>query len=307
MANTSVMNTGAFSQLLLKDFKKVFFDEYASQAEEFGKVFNVVTMDGAYDRYGQVTGLGSMYKLAEGENVPQESFTQGNEKIIYPEDFGLALAITENMYNDDRVGIMKKGFQELGRSAAYTKELIAWDLLNSGFVSTKRVGIDGQPLFATHNLINGGTYSNVAPAGSAISNTTLQAMFNVFDKMTNEKGVPTPIKPAVLIVAPEKRFIAETYLRSEYNPEQPAGSAPNLINTVGNKGLSFFVSHYLTSSTAWFVLSEKTKHDLNLFIRQPLKLLNWDEPSKRIAVFQATMRCTADFVNWYGTYGNSGA
>lgn len=302
--NTSVMNTGAFSQVISRDFKKIFFDEYAKQPTEYTAVFNVQNMDGAYDRYGQVTGLGSLYKIAEGETVPQESFVQGNEKLIYPEDFGLALAITENMYDDDKTGIMKKGFQELGKAAALTKELICWDLLNSGFVTTKRVGIDGGALFATHNLIGGGTYSNVAGAGLALSNTSLQAAFNVFEKMVNEKGKPTPIKPAVLVVPPELRFAAETYLKNEYNPE---ASISHLTNVVGNKGVTFMVSHYLTSSTAWFLLAEKSAHDLNFFVRKPLALKQWDEPSKRIAVFQATMRCTADFVNWYGTYGNAGA
>lgn len=304
MANTSVMNTGAFSQLILKDFKEIFDDSYAKQAEEYTAFCNVKTMDGAYDRYGQVTGLGSLYKIAEGESVPQESFTQGNEKFIYPEDFGLALAITEDMYMDDRTGIMKKGFQELGKSAAYTKELLCWDLLNSGFVTTKRVGIDGGALFASHTLVGGGTYSNVAGVGSALSNTSLQAAYNVFDKMVNEKGVPTPIKPALLIVAPEKRFLAETYLKNEYDPEE---TISGIINTVGNKGVEFMVSHYLTSTTAWFVLTDKANHDLNFFVRKPIALKNFDEPRKRIAVFQATMRCTADFVNWYGTYGNAGA
>ena len=300
---TSVMNRGAFSQLILKDYKQIFDDSYAKQAEEYTAFCNVKTMDSSYDRYGQITGLGSLYKIAEGESVPQESFTQGNEKFIYPEDYGLALAITEDMYEDDKTGIMKKGFQELGKSAAYTKELLCWDLLNSGFVTSVRVGIDGGALFSNHTLIGGGTYSNTAGA-AALSNTSLQAAYNVFDKMVNEKGVPTPIKPSLLICPPEKRFLAETYLKNEYDPEE---TISGIINTVGNKGVSFMVSHYLTSTTAWFLLTDKANHDLNFFVRKPIALKNFDEPRKRIAVFQATMRCTADFVNWYGTYGNSGA
>jgi len=44
--NVSVMNTGAFSQLISKDFKKVFFEEYAKQPEEFSKIFKIAKETG---------------------------------------------------------------------------------------------------------------------------------------------------------------------------------------------------------------------------------------------------------------------
>lgn len=160
----SIANTGQFSQLISRDFKSVFFDEFTRTPEEYKSVFNVRTMDGAYEREGQMVGFGAMQEIGEGEPVPYESMTQGNEKTIYPRDFALAFAVTENLWDDDKKGHIKKAFQELGKSAAYTRDLICWDVLNSGFVTTKRTGIDGSALFASHTLFGpyGSTLSNVA-------------------------------------------------------------------------------------------------------------------------------------------------
>ena len=301
--SVSVANTGAFSQLISRDYKKIFFDEFAKQPEEYRAVANVTTMDGAYEKSGQIIGLNALQKIGEGQPVPYDNFTQGNEKTIYPEDFGLAFAITENMYDDDKSGHMKKAFAELGKAAALTRELVFWDLLNSGFVTTKRVGLDSAALFASHTLNGGGSYSNYASSGSALSVTTIQSAYNVFEKMVNERGNPRPAKSRLLIVPPELRFEAETLLKSEYNPE----NAMRQVNTIGNKGVEFMVCHYLSSTTAWFLLTEKQSHDLMFMNRKQLQLKQWDEPSKRLAVFQAAMRFTTDFRNWYGTYGNAGA
>ena len=189
-ASTSAMNTGAFAQLISRDFTNVFFDNYTRQDTEYDKVGNVSTMDGAYIREGQMAGLQALQGVNEGEPVAYDGFIQGNEKTVMPSDFALGVAITRNMYDDDRTGYMKKAFAELGKAAAYTRELKFWDLLNSGFVTTTRVGIDGAALFSSHTLIGGGTYANYAATNSSLSMTTLQAMCDRFELLPNERGIP---------------------------------------------------------------------------------------------------------------------
>jgi phage major head subunit gpT-like protein len=301
--SVSIANTGAFSQLISRDFKKVFFDEFAKQPEEYRSVAKVESMDGAYQREGQIIGFGAMQQIGEGQPIPYENFIQGNEKFIYPDEFGLAFAVTETMWDDDQTGHIKKAFAELGKAAALTREIKFWDLLNSGFVTTKRTGIDGAALFASHTLVGGGTYANYASSASALNYTSLQAAMNVFEKMKNERGNPHPATPKLLIVGPDLRFDAENILKSEYNPD----NANSQVNTVGNKGLQFMVCHYLSSTTAWFLVGDKSEHDLRFINRKQLALKQWDEPSKRIAVFQGAMRFQTHFTNWYGTYGNAGA
>ena len=302
-ATTSVMNTGGFAQLISRDFTNVFFDEYTRQDTEFDKVANVSTMDGAYIREGQLAGLSALQGIGEGEPVAYDSFIPGNEKTVTPSDFALGLAITRNMYDDDKTGFMKKGFSELGKAAAYTRELKFWDLLNSGFVTTTRVGIDGAALFASHTLVGGGTYSNYAATSSSLSMTTLQAMCDRFELLPNERGIPIRIKPKLLIVPPALRWKAEQLIKSEYNPE----NANNEKNTAQITGLQFMVCHFLSSTTAWFLAGDKSDHDMRFIWRKQLQLTATDDFDTRTAKFMAVMRLQTTFFGWRGVDGNAGA
>ncbi len=73
MASTiSVANSGAFSQLISKDYKKVFFDEYKRYPEMYKAVANISTMNSAYDREGEMVGFGALQKIAEGQSIPTD-------------------------------------------------------------------------------------------------------------------------------------------------------------------------------------------------------------------------------------------
>lgn len=306
MASTgSLANTGAFSQLISKDFSEVMFDAYKRTPEEYKSVFNVMTMDSAYIRKGQMVGFGAMQEIGEGQPIPYESMTQGAEKTVYPRDFALAFAVTENLWDDDQKGHIKKAFQELGKAAAYTRELIAWDVLNSALVTTKRTGIDSAALCSAHTLYGpyGGTYTNYATSAGGLNATSLQTAYNAFENNVNDNGIPAPLRPKLVIVPPALRFEAETLLKSQYNPE----NANQQVNTVGNKGVEFMVCHYLTSSTAWFVVADKSDHDLQLLVRKPLALKSTDDFDTRSAKFRAVMRAEASFWDFRGVFANAGA
>lgn len=298
----SPMNTGGFSQFLSKDFNKITMGAYQDSPVEYDKVANVGSMPDAYIREGQAMGLTGLRATGEGELIDMESFVQGNEKYLYPSKFTLSVGITQEMYDDDRTGYMKKSFAELGKAAAYTRDYKFWDIFNSGF-GTTRVGIDGAALFAAHTLLNKSSYSNYAASAGALSMTTLQAALTNFAKMPNENGTPAPTRARILLVPPELRLTAEKLVKSEMNPE----NAYHEKNTNEVTSLQFMVGDYLTSTTAWFLLADKPNHDLRFVNRKPLSLKSYDVPQNEVAVFQASMRFIASFVNWRGVYGNAGA
>lgn len=302
--NISIANTGAFSQLISRDFKKVFFDEYLEIPEEYKAVANVGTMDGAYLREGQLAGLTALQRRGEGEPAAFENFVQGSEKTVYPDDFALGFAVTRNMWDDDKTGHIKKAFAELGKAAAYTREILFWDLFNAGFVTTTRTGIDSAALFAAHSYVNAsGTQSNYAATASSLTMDSLQEAMDHFENLKNEVGRPISMKPKLLVVGPSNRWKAEELLHSEYNPE----NANSAKNTVSDKGLQYMVSHYLSSDTAWFLAADKKNHDLRYLNRKPLALSSWDDPDTGNAKFLASMRALATFFHWRGVYGNAGA
>lgn len=296
------MNTGGFSQLLSRDFNKITPDAYMDTPVEYTALANVSSMPDSYIREGQIMGLTGLRETGEGELIDFEAFKQGNDKTIYPSKFTLALGVTQELYDDDRTGLIKKGFEELGKAAAYTREYKFWDIFNSGFVTTYRTGIDSAALFASHTLLGGGSYSNLGSA-AALSMTSLQALLNCFAKMVKENGVPCPTRARILWVPPELRFVAEKLVKNEYNPE----NANNEKNYGEITSLQFKVMNYATSTTAWFLSADKSNHDIRFINRKPLSLKSYDVPQNEVAVYQASMRFATSFIHYRGVAGNAGA
>lgn len=297
--------TGGFSQALDPSYRKVFFDEYTRIAEEYSKVANISSGDMNFIKEGQMSGFGAMKETGQGEPMFFDRMVQGNEKTVYYKAFTLGFTIPEELYEDDLTGHFKKIPAELGKSAAYTKELEFWDIFNNGFVTTYRTGIDGKALFADdHPTLDadGATQDNEGTA-AALSQTSLQAALDHFENLENERGIPIVKKPKYLIIPPALRWKAKELLLTEAKPY----TADNTVNALYDEGLQYMVCHYLTSDTAWFLVTEPSEHDLRFVWRKKTAFNSWDDPSSRMAFFGASNRFVTTFFDWRGTYGNLGA
>ena len=293
------MVTGGFANLLTKDFEKIFFDEYMRQPEEYKTIAKMSNESTHYVREGDMTGLGAMQEMAEAQAIPFETFEQQNEKKVYFTNFGLGVQFSRNMYDDDLTGHMKKAIAELGKSAAYTRDLRFWDVINSGELAAAaggRDGLDGQPLFsAAHPLTGmavGNTYSNIVDA--ALSKTSLEGACDLFEGMVNDRGIPIVMKPKVLLVPYQLKWKAKELLESVLDPE----SANNTVNTLKGEGLKYQVVHYLTDSDACYLVGGD--HDLRFMWRKPAAFKGTDDFNTDNALFKGTMRFQTSFFHWRG-------
>lgn len=297
------MNTGSFAQLLTKDYEAVVFDEFERWPEEWSQLAKIENHSTYSVKEGEMVGLGAMDATSEGAPILYDGFKQGNEKEITFTNYSKALAITENMYDDDLKWHMKKGMQELGKSAAYTNELEFWDILNTGFVTTYRTGLDSRALFyATHDLFDSASTCANMTTAAALSYTSLQALLDTFDAVKNQKGIPIPYVPQVLWIPPGLKWKAEELLMTPLQPE----NANNAINTVKSiADLKYKIVHYFTSDTAYFVSAQN--HDLRYMRRKGLAFKGTDDFNTGNALMKTSMRFTVDFFDWRGIAGNAGA
>ena len=292
----AVMATGGFSQLLSKDFEKIFFDNYRRNEKEWQRTAKVETGDGAYHREGELLGLTGFQPKGEGQPVPFEQFKQGPEKTVYYDEFGLGVQVTQVMYEDDQTGYMRQAMSELGKAASYTQDLRFWDLLNSGSTAGSTVGINGEILFSdTQPLLGeaGGTYSNVI--NGSLSKTTLEAAIDLFEGMVNENGIPIAMGPPYKLLIPyQLKWKAKELMLSQLDPE----SANNTINTVNDEGISYEIVHYLTDANTCFLVSNE--HDLRHIWRRNVNFKSWDDPNTGNAVFKGDYRSQDTFYRWRG-------
>ena len=314
MGGGGVGTTVNLSQLTIKDFDDIFYDTYTRPTPEYTEFCNVKTADANYWRQGQIGGFGAMYDMDEGDIIKYDVMKQGNEKTIKYQNIGLAVQITQMMREDDRSGIIAKIPELMAKSLLYTCELKGADVLNNGFVTTKRVGLDTLALFsASHTLVDSAsTFSNLGTAGS-LSETTLLELCDDFEAFVNEKGIPTPVKPVLLVIPKELMRVADRLFLTE----KKLGVNDNDVNLIGPKGqvsaaqgttkIQYIVDHYLTSTTAFFVAADKADHDLRFIWRRKMQTKAQDDFNTESWLYKITARLTADFFQSRGIAANAGA
>lgn len=297
-----IMVSGSISNALSRDISKFFFDEYLRQDKEHDKVAKFHTADGNYEKQGVASGLGGLVDTPEGEPLVWHTYKQGSTKTVYFTPIALGVQVTEVAYDDDRQGIVRQIPSQLAKGAAYTKEVKFWDLFNSGFVTTVRSGIDGLALFsAAHVRIDYATNGANLTTAAALSESTLTAAIDTFEALTNQKGIPIKVKPKLLIIPWQLKWVAKRLLLSELRP----GFADNDTNVLKDEGIKYMVCHYLTSATAWFLVADD--HDLNFIWRKQLAMKTGDDINTGNALFKLSGRMTCDFWDWVGAFGNQGA
>jgi hypothetical protein len=299
----SLQTTANLQKLWAQDISKYRFNAYTMTPAQSPDIFNEDTLVGKhYERRAGMVGLATLQSMNEGNAIPFDSLLDGPEKTVYPMKFGLQVQTTNELMQDDRSGIVKQLGAEIGRAQKQTVEYAAWDILNSGFGTTK-VGVDGKALFATdHPLygVPGGTFNNLATG--SLSRTTLQNAIKIYHTMVNDRNLPLKFEPSVLVIHPNLEWKAKELLMSPYDPE----TANRNINPIYNIGLTYYVSRYLTSQTAWFLLPEKSMHDLQILWFTKPQFKSYPDENVESMINKASMRMIATFWDWRPNVASTG-
>lgn len=294
-------STGSAARLLDPGFRFVFFKFLAEHDMEYISDFNVMSSERAYEEDIVFAGLAAVPEKSEGSDVFFDDPIQGNVVRYTHIEYGLGFRVTEIMLEDDLYGVMKRVVTMLARSARHTIETIAWDVFNLAF-DNSRPGQDGVSLCHTaHPLIGGGTQANRPSVDGDLNATNLQAAIDMFERMVDHRGLPVSQIAGRLIIPPELKWKARVTIDS---PNAP-GSMNNDINALKNEDLTFKVSHFLVSTSAWFMSS--AEHDRRFYKRRGVRFRSADDFNSGDSKHKVDMRCCAGFTSFYGTWGTSGA
>src|SRR5580765_861769 len=292
-------NRGQFAQLLASGLMVQGFDVLENIPEEYSSFTDVGTMDGMYEEYQDLAGLGVVRKKPEGEPITYDDPIQGGSIRAIAETFALGWICTKEMLADDRYNKIKQVPKELTPSLKHVVEQTAANLLNNGFSTV--TGIDGVSLFnSAHPLLGGATQSNVHPSNSDFSQTALQDMLVMAETMVNHRGLKRYVKITDLFIPPQLQWVARKVLQSE----QEAGTANNDINVV--KGaVNIHILHYLTSPTAWYLRSAATNY-LKFLWRQKPNTEAADDFDTKGVKHSIDARFTSIAERYEGWFGSTG-
>lgn len=296
-------STGSAARLLDPGFRFIFFRFLAEHDMEYSSVFNIMSSERAYEEDIVYAGLGAVPEKSEGSNVLYDDPIQGNVVRYTHIEYGLGFRVTEIMLEDDLYGVMNKVVQCLARSARHTIETIAWDVVNLAFDNT-RPGQDGVSLCHTaHPLIGGGTQANRPTVDGDLNGSNVQLAMDQFERMVDHRGLPIALMAKRILIPPELKWKARVTLNSAWVP----GSTNNDVNALQDEGLTYDVSHFLVSTSAWFILASQGEHDLRFYKRRGVRFRSADDFDSGDSKHKVDFRCCAGFTSFYGTWGTSGA
>lgn len=296
------MQRAGFTALMIKDLRRVYIEDGQERPLEYPQVFNVEDMETNPIRHRQVSGLGAVPAKPEGTGFTRDEILLGTQKEFTADPFGLAVDVSWELWRDEQYGVMRDMVRGLSRASRHRQEVQAWSVLNNAF-DNAFAGFDGVALCHTaHPGLDGVTRANRPSPDVGLSQTGMQAAILRFESMTNERNQPALLKPSMVVIHANNKFIAREVLGSAHKPY----TADNEINALNAEDMSWMVGHYLTSLTAWFTMTVKSAHDLHFYFRDRPIFDAWDDEDTKGAVFSVYQRHTQGYSAWRGVDGTSG-
>lgn len=293
-----------FSELMKPDLFRVFIDTGEEAPIEFSSIVNVIDMPYNPVSDQQISGLGTVPEKAEGDQFSLDEPIVGGNVDYLAVAFGLAIEFTWEAWRDELYGVFQEMVRELRRSSDNRLEVDAHAPFNNAELSGF-VGFDGVSLInVAHPRLDGGpTQANRPAIDVQFSLTAVQAAMQAYHNMVDERGLPRLMAPSLALITPEFYHDAREILGSTGKPFV----ATNELNSLTADDLSWMVSHYITTSTKWFINARQGVHDVNFFMRDAPMFDMFDDPRTKNAVATVYQRHVSGFGTWRGVFGSTGA
>jgi hypothetical protein len=290
---------------LLPGLNALFGMEYEAYEGEHAEIYETETSERSFEEEVKLSGFGSAPVKAEGASISYDNAQEAFTARYTHETVAMGFSITEEAMEDNLYDSLSARYTKaLARAMAYTKQVKAASLLNTGF-DAFRSG-DGVFLFsASHPTVAGGTNSNRPSVASDLNETSLEQAVIDIAAYTDERGLLIAARPRKLVVPPALMFVATRLLQTELR----VGTADNDLNALKSNGSipeGYRVNHYLTDNDAWFLTTD-IPNGMKHFVRTPLATsMDGDFDTGNVR-YKARERYSFGVSDPLGVYGSPGA
>jgi hypothetical protein len=296
-----------FLSTMLPALNAVIWKKFNQYPEQYSQIFNVQGSTKGIEQFSEVSGVGLFTALGEGEPVRYDQPVQGFDSTFTHTRFGLGIKFSQDVVEDDKIGLIAKQGRELGRSARETREISGASTFNNGF-DTAYAGPDAKPLFsATHPLVkSGGVQSNLLSSAADLDPTSLQLALTDFETQKDSSGKLIHVPCRKVVVAPANRFNANEIIHSAMRSDT-ANNTTNALKYAQDGLPEPFVWRYLTDPDAWFLVGTPEDTGLVWFDRRkPYTRADFDFDSE-VAKNAMRYKKSHGWTDFYGVYGTPGA
>ena len=240
---------------LLPGLNALFGLEYAKYENEHAEIYETESSERSFEEEVKLSGFGAAPVKPEGSAISYDNAQESFTARYNHETVAMGFSITEEAMEDNLYDSLSARYTKaLARAMAYTKQVKAASLLNTGF--TTFTSGDGVTLFNTaHPTVAGGTNSNRPSVDVDLNETALEQAVIDIAAFKDERGLLIAARPRKLIVPPSLMFVATRLLETELR----VGTADNDLNALKSNGSipqGYRVNHYLTDADAWYITTD---------------------------------------------------
>jgi hypothetical protein len=251
------VNLSAIKDLLLPGLRGI-EGKYEMIPSQYDKIFTKNESRMALERTAEMRYLGLAQLKTEGG---QTAFDNGaGERYVYNQEhteIALGYAITRKAIDDN---LYKSQFKPsnlgLMESFQQTKEIYGANVINTSTTYNAAIGGDGKALVATDHPIDGGTVANRPTTDLELNEASLlSGMIAIRTNFKDQAGLKVFARARRLLVPPQLEPVAIRLTKSELRPGTSDNDVNAIISTSGGLPEGYITNDYLTSSTAWFLLT----------------------------------------------------
>jgi hypothetical protein len=289
---------------LLPGLNALFGLEYARYGEQHKEIYESETSERSFEEETKLSGFSAAPVKNEGSAIAYDNAQEAFTARYTHETIALGFSLTEEAIEDNLYDSLSGRYTKaLARAMAYTKQVKAANVLNTGFTAT---GGDGVALFSTqHPLVSGGVNSNTPSTQADLNETSLENAVIQIAAWTDERGLLIAAKPKKLVIPPALQFVATRLLETELR----VGTADNDINAIKNNGSipeGYTVNNFLTDTNAWFLTTD-VPNGMKHFVRTPMSTgMDGDFDTGNVR-YKARERYSFGYSDPLGMFGSQGA
>jgi hypothetical protein len=251
------INLSAIKDLLLPGLRGL-TGKYEQIPRQWDKVFTKFNSKLALERTAEMRYLGLAQLKTEGGQTGFDN--NAGERYVYNQEhneIGLGYAITRKAIDDN---LYKTQFHpsNLGliESFAQTQEIYAANIFNTATTYYAAVNGDGVALSSTAHPIDAGTVANTPTTQVDLNEATLlNSQINIRYNFKDQAGLRLFSRGRKLIVPPQLEPVAIRLTKTELRPGTADNDVNAILSTAGGIPEGYMVMDFLTSSYAWFLLT----------------------------------------------------
>jgi hypothetical protein len=252
------------------------------------------------------SGLGVMPAHDIGSRFATDRIYYGANKTYQMSVYGISLVIQYEVLRWDLHGAFGSISKQLAKTAVTRYDLVAYGIFNNAFstADSAYTNYNSEALCATtHARMDGGTWKNRPTTDIGLSMTAIQTAVTDLRKTPNDRGhFMQAMQPRMLVTTVENEWLANTLLMTGHNPE----NANMAHNNAKAYGMKTHTSPYITTSTYWFMLADKSDYRIKMAHGDKPDLISGSEPATRNRIHTSYCSFRLEVFQSRGVYGSTG-